>query len=82
MASEVTWQSNPPEKLLKERFHISTGFHPGQRDIIGDQPGYSCRVCGYCRSSNFPLIRLSGRMLRAATHFLEEKFLPRIEKRG
>jgi hypothetical protein len=23
MASEVTWQSNPPEKLLKERFHIA-----------------------------------------------------------
>ena len=34
MASEVTWQSNPPEKLLKERFHIVTGFYPGQRDII------------------------------------------------
>src|SRR5437667_1896720 len=34
MTSAVTWQSNPPEKLLKERFHISTGFHPGQRDII------------------------------------------------
>ena len=34
MASEVTWQSNPPETLLKERFHISTGFHPGQREII------------------------------------------------
>jgi ATP-dependent DNA helicase RecQ len=34
MVSEVTWQSNPPEILLKERFHIATGFHPGQRDII------------------------------------------------
>src|SRR5437588_10638338 len=34
MASTVTWQSNPPEKFLAERFHISTGFHPGQRDII------------------------------------------------
>ena len=34
MVPTVTWQSNPPEKLLKERFHISTGFHPGQRDII------------------------------------------------
>ncbi len=65
MALEVTWQSNSPEKLLRERYHISTGFHPGQRD-----------------SSNFPLIRLSERMLRAATHFLEEEFLPRIEKRG
>src|SRR6266436_9162644 len=34
MTPMVTWQSNPPEKLLKERFRISTGFHPGQRDII------------------------------------------------
>jgi len=62
---EVTWQSNPPEKLLKERFHISTGFHPGQRD-----------------SANFPIIRFSERMLRAATHFLDEIFLPCIEKLG
>ena len=34
MASAVTWQSDPPEKLLAERFHISAGFHSGQRDII------------------------------------------------
>ncbi len=34
MASEVTWQSHPPETLLRERFRIRTGFHPGQRDII------------------------------------------------
>jgi superfamily II DNA helicase RecQ len=34
MASEVTWQSHPPEMLLRERFLIRTGFHPGQRDII------------------------------------------------
>ncbi len=33
-APAVTRQSNPPERLLKERFHITTGFHPGQRDII------------------------------------------------
>lgn len=57
MALEVMWQSNPPEKQLKERFHISTGFHPGQRD-----------------SANFPIIRLSERMLSEATHFLDEIF--------
>ena len=34
MTPAATWQSNPPEQLLKERFHINTGFHPGQRDII------------------------------------------------
>ena len=34
MESGFTWQSYSPEKLLIERFHISTGFHPGQRDIM------------------------------------------------
>src|SRR5947209_4074078 len=34
MALTAMWQSNPPEKLLAERFHINTGFHPGQREII------------------------------------------------
>ncbi len=34
MLSGLIWQDYPPEKLLTERFHISTGFHPGQRDII------------------------------------------------
>lgn len=33
-APAATWQSNPPEQLLRERFHISTGFHQGQREII------------------------------------------------
>src|SRR5947199_8207878 len=33
-APAASWQSQPPEAFLKERFHISTGFHPGQRDII------------------------------------------------
>jgi ATP-dependent DNA helicase RecQ len=28
-------QPYSPEQLLTERFHISTGFHPGQREIIG-----------------------------------------------
>src|SRR5438445_11880049 len=29
-----SWQNYSPEKLLVERFHIMTGFHPGQRTII------------------------------------------------
>jgi len=49
---------------------------------LGDQGGYHCRTCGQCRASNFPLIRLSEGMLKAATRFLEEEFLPRIERRG
>ena len=34
MAPAVTWQNNTPEKLLEERFRISSGFHPEQRDIL------------------------------------------------
>ncbi len=34
MLSGLIWQDYPPEKLLTERFHISTGFHPGQLEII------------------------------------------------
>ena len=49
---------------------------------LGDQDEYQCRTCGNCRPSNFPRIRLSERILGAAAHFLEEEFLPRIEKYG
>ena len=34
MSSGFTWQSHSPEKLLVERFSITSGFHPGQREII------------------------------------------------
>src|SRR6266852_3462841 len=34
MLQGVTSQNHPSETLLKERFHINTGFHPGQREII------------------------------------------------
>jgi ATP-dependent DNA helicase RecQ len=49
---------------------------------LGDLPGYRCETCGYCRPINFPLIRPSERIQGAATYFLEEELLPRIEKRG
>ena len=49
---------------------------------LGDEPGYRCRVCGRCRASNFPLVKPTKRMQDAVARFLEEEFLPRIEKRG
>ncbi len=49
---------------------------------LGDEPGYKCRVCGNCRASNFPHVRPSERIQVAAARFLEEDFLPHIEKRG
>ncbi|MGH2494068.1 MAG: RecQ family ATP-dependent DNA helicase [Ktedonobacteraceae bacterium] len=49
---------------------------------LGDAPGYTCRTCGNCRSSNFPVIKYPERIYTAAGRFLEEEYLPRIEKRG
>jgi len=49
---------------------------------LGDRPGYSCRSCGRCRASNFPVVRPSKRMQEAVVYYLEEALLPHIEKRG
>ncbi len=49
---------------------------------LGDATGYACRTCGNCRSSNFPTIKYPERIYAAAARFLEEEYLPRIEKRG
>ena len=49
---------------------------------LGDIPGYTCRTCGNCRSSNFPVIKYPERIYTATGRFLEEEYLPRIEKRG
>lgn len=39
----VVWQGTPPEHLLETRFHITTGFYPGQRDSIrSSDPGQAC----------------------------------------
>jgi len=48
---------------------------------LGDEPESYCRQCGRCRKTNFPPVRPSRRIEGAAAHFLEEEFLPRIEKR-
>lgn len=34
MPMGATWQGFSPDQLLHERFHITNGFHPGQREII------------------------------------------------
>ncbi len=35
MGEENVLPNYPLDQLLAERFHISTGFHSGQREIIG-----------------------------------------------
>ena len=49
---------------------------------LGDQPGYRCQVCSLCNRRNFPVVRPEERIKGIASRFLEEEFLPRIEKRG
>jgi len=49
---------------------------------LGDEPGIPCRTCGHCRKTNFPSVKPSQRIQEAVTRFLEEDYLPLIEKRG
>ncbi len=49
---------------------------------LGDIPGNCCGVCGYCAPTTFPLVAPLEQVQRLAMRFLEEDFLPRIEKRG
>src|SRR5438270_801740 len=48
---------------------------------LGDEPGSHCRQCGRCRKTNFPPVTPSRRIQGTVAYFLEEGFLPRIEKR-
>jgi ATP-dependent DNA helicase RecQ len=47
---------------------------------LGSESGYFCGTCGYCRRENFPLIYPSQRIQSVATHFLDEDFLPYLER--
>jgi len=47
---------------------------------LGKESGHLCGACGYCRKENFPVIYPSQRIQSLATHFLDEDFLPYIEK--
>lgn len=49
---------------------------------LGGQDDYRCLTCGHCRPANFPVIRPSERMQATVAHFLEEGWLPHIEKQG
>lgn len=49
---------------------------------LGDGLGDKCGTCGYCAPATFPPVVPSENIRQAAARFLEEEFLPRIEKRG
>lgn len=76
MDSGFTWQSNPPEKLLAERFHITTGFHPGQREIIAQlaegkrvlaiqRTGWGKSLCYQMASLYYPYLTIVFSPLKA-----------------
>ncbi len=47
---------------------------------LGDRVGYPCGTCGHCQRENFPVITPSEGIQSGAIHFLQEGFLPYIEK--
>ncbi len=76
------------EQKLRELQHmqdyarLGTCYMEFLTTYLGDEPGYACRACSNCRSSNFPVIRYSTRIYHLAAQFLEEDYLPHIERRG
>src|SRR5881227_499400 len=75
-APAASWQSQPPEAFLKERFHISTGFHPGQRTIIEQlvqgrrilaiqQTGWGKSLCYQVASLYYPHLTIVFSPLKA-----------------
>lgn len=79
------------EQKLRELQHmqdyarLGTCYMDFLASYLGDEPGSSCRACSNCsncRASNFPVIRYATRIYHMAAQFLEEDYLPRIEKRG
>ena len=51
-------------------------------NLSGRSAGYHCEVCSLCNRGNFPVVQLEERIKGVVSRFLEEEFLPRIEKRG
>jgi ATP-dependent DNA helicase RecQ len=49
---------------------------------LGDFSGYHCGVCGNCQPENFRTVQISRELLETVTYFIEQIFLPRIEKHG
>jgi ATP-dependent DNA helicase RecQ len=47
---------------------------------FGNENGYRCGVCGNCRKENFPQVIFRERIQSATNYFMEEGFLPYIEK--
>lgn len=50
--------------------------------VLGDTPKKPCGTCGYCAATNFPLVVPSESTKLVTKQFLDEDFLPAIEKRG
>src|ERR1700730_1881940 len=78
---EVRLQKQQELSNIQNYVRCDTCYMQHLTAYLGDEPGATCKQCGRCRKSNFPTVRPSRRIEGAAAHFLEEEFLPRIEKR-
>jgi len=66
-----------------QNYAVCEGCYMGYlTTYLGDQLGYQCGVCSHCQTTNFPSLQLPQRIQEAVTHFLDNDWLPRIEKRG
>src|SRR5450755_790544 len=76
MGMGFTWQGNPPEQLLTKYFAITTGFYPGQREIIEQlvqgrrvlaiqRTGWGKSLCYQMASLYFPSLTIVFSPLKA-----------------
>ncbi len=88
---ELDFSANEANRLQKENELQDIQTYATKTDIcymgflttyLGDQPGYLCGTCGHCHKGNFPLIAPQKGIQLAVAQFLNENFLPPIEKRG
>jgi ATP-dependent DNA helicase RecQ len=76
MTPAYRWNNDPPEKLLVERFHITTGFHGDQRHIIErlvhgkrvlaiQRTGWGKSICYQMTSLYYPYLTIVFSPLKA-----------------
>jgi ATP-dependent DNA helicase RecQ len=66
-----------------QQYAETTGCYMGfVTAYLGDEAGYRCGVCGNCQPANFPTLPVEERIVQAADRFLQEEFLPRIERKS
>ncbi len=78
----VRLQKKHELKHMRDYIYTDGCYMEYLTDYLGDQLDYHCGACGNCLDANFPLVKPSQTIQGATDRFLEEEFLPPIEKRN